>query len=373
MNVLTIGLDRALFNLDSDTRIRVRQYASWVDKYVVIVTTLKSEGKRPFTDGKLEVIPTNSISKIFYPLDILAIAWKNRRYKFDLQTAQDPFICAIAGILIKLFLKIPLNIQIHSEFFNSRYFREESFFNRVLYYTGLFTLRFADTVRARNNRIKKDVIHRFPKLSGKVGYIGVRINEVYFLPLSSKKRDPNLVVSVGRFAKQKNYPLLLRAMVRVIREIPSVRLVIVSGGDERQALGNLINKLGLQESVELKEWMLPEELVKLYDQASLFVIPSNHEGWGLVVLEAFARGLPVVMTDTGCAGEIVINSKTGYVVSIGKQKELEEAIIFSLANSSESFKMALNGRKLAGKDCDPFNIKNQMLGLFEKTALCKKN
>ncbi len=335
MKILSIGLDKNLFDQKSDTFWRVSTYASWFEKYTVIVTTLKNEGKSSFQSKTLKVIPTNSVSRLFYPLDVLKIAVKEK--PFDLVTVQDPFICAIAGILIKYALGIPLNIQIHSEFFNSKYFRKESKFNLILYFVGLFTINFANTIRARNNRIAQYFKNK------KCFYVAAPINQIYLKPVLNLKRNKNLIVSIGRDVPQKNFALLKSAVEIAKSKYPEIKLEIIFGGKT------------------------PEQIIKILDKTGMLVLSSNHEGWGLVVLEALARGCPVVMTDTGCAGEIVIDGKTGHVAPVGNANILAEKIIKTLDNYDNSLKMALAGRKLVKVDCDLKNIRTQMLKLFYMT------
>ncbi|MCL4390422.1 MAG: glycosyltransferase family 4 protein [Patescibacteria group bacterium] len=337
MRILSIGLDRALFDQESDTFWRVSTYASWFVNYTVIVTTLKSEKRKEFSQKSLRVIPTNSTIRLLYPLDVLRIAWQNRKESFDLVTVQDPFICAIAGVLVKFLLHIPLNIQVHSEFFNSKYFREESKFNRILYYIGLATTHFADTIRARNRRIAAYFKNR------KTFYVAAPINPIYLRPLSRAKRDKNLIISVGRDVPQKNFALLREAVGMVKKKFPGVRLEIVTGG---------------KSSAELK---------RLYEHAGVFILSSNHEGWGLVVLEALARGCPVVMTDTGCAREIVIDGRTGYVAPVGNARALAQKIILTLGDYQHSLAMAKDGRNLVTKDCSFKTIKKQTVLMYEAT------
>jgi glycosyltransferase involved in cell wall biosynthesis len=337
LKILSIGLDKSLFDKQSDTYWRVSTYASWVDKYTVIVTTLKSEDKVNCVKGNFKILATNSRNRWGYLLDILRIVGADHDY--DLITVQDPFLCGLAGVLIKLIYKIPLNIQIHSEFFTTPYFRSESYFNLFLFFIGLFTVRFADTIRARNHRISEYFRDK------KCFYVAAPINQTYLSPVANRKRDKNLVVSVGRDVPQKNFPLLRRAVASAGKNL---RLEIITGGKG------------------------PEELKKIYDRAKLFVLASNHEGWGLVVLEALARGCPVVMTDTGCAGEIVIDGKTGYVAPVENVTVLADKIKLTLTDYQKSLSMALKGRELVIKDCDLINIQQQTQKMFAATISARR-
>ncbi|MEK9184817.1 MAG: GtrA family protein, partial [Patescibacteria group bacterium] len=59
-----------------------------------------------------------------------------------------------------------------------------------------------------------------------------------------------------------------------------------------------------------------------YSQADVFLLTSNSEGWGLVVIEAATYGLPIIMTDVGCAGEVIVNGESGIIIPIGDKKAL---------------------------------------------------
>lgn len=360
MKVLSIGLDKGLFDKKSDVFWRHQSYSSWVDKYFVIIPTLKKEKKSALIWKNLEVVPTNSSSRYFYLADVVALAWRTKHHRFDLVTAQDPFLCGLAGIFIKYLLGLPLNIQIHSEFFNSPYFRQESLFNKLLYFAGLVTLPFADTIRYRNLRIKQYLLKRFPKLSGKLFYVAAPINKEFLAPLNFKAlHDKNIILAQGRLVKQKNYPLLLTAFEICKRTFPKLRLEIIGTGELKSQLRNKAKLLG---------WLGVNRRIKAYERAGLLVLSSNHEGWGLAALEALARGCPVVMTETGCAGEIVIDGKTGYVAPVRDVEALADKIVTALQHYNHSLTLARQGRKLVLKDSSLAKIKSSQSKLFRLTV-----
>ena len=73
-------------------------------------------------------------------------------------------------------------------------------------------------------------------------------------------------------------------------------------------------------------------MASYYKSADLFLLTSNYEGWGLAVVEAMAAGCPVVMTDVGCAGELVAPGQTGLVAPVGEKNGLSLAINEMAAN-----------------------------------------
>jgi glycosyltransferase involved in cell wall biosynthesis len=118
---------------------------------------------------------------------------------------------------------------------------------------------------------------------------------------------------VARFSPEKHLDLLIRAFQQsALAESWILRLV--GGGPEREALGKLIDE---RRRVELKDWVGYPELPRLYHQAAWFILPSRFEPWGLVVNEAMAAGLPVVVSDAcGCAPDLV-GPESGHVFPSG--------------------------------------------------------
>jgi glycosyltransferase involved in cell wall biosynthesis len=120
--------------------------------------------------------------------------------------------------------------------------------------------------------------------------------------------------------RDKKIESQLDALAEIKLKHPEVRLWIVGDGPERKHLERLTAILNLQDEVTF--WGRRDNLSDFYQAADAFVLSSESEGWGLSVIEAGTCGLPVAMTDVGCAGEIVINNESGLVVPVGDQAAL---------------------------------------------------
>jgi len=113
-------------------------------------------------------------------------------------------------------------------------------------------------------------------------------------------------LTVSRLVPVKNIFLQLESLAEIIKDHSQVVLTIVGDGPERERLQQLAKDLGIGDKVKFVG--LVDNPDSFYASADAFLLTSNKEGWGLVVIEAGSFGLPVIMTDVGCAGEVVVDN-----------------------------------------------------------------
>jgi len=338
MNLLVINLDKGIFAPGSKSLARLKEYSCLVDKIFVIVWTKKKEQPIIFAD-KLFIYPTNSGCRLAYFFDSFKIAKKIlRQNKIDLIFTQDPFETGLAGWLIARKNKIKLQLQIHTDFL-SPYFAGESLANKFRVLLGKFLIRRADGFRAVSSRIKDSLIARkIPPEKIFVLPIFVDIEKFKAAPIRTdlKQKYPQfdfIILMASRLSKEKNIDLAIEAMTEITKKYPKTGLIIVGSGPEKENLKFKIKNLKLHDSVLLEPWT--DELASYYKSADLFLLTSNYEGWGMAIVEAMASGCPVLMTDVGCAGDLIRNGENGLVVPVNDKKILTETIFRLLADRSE--------------------------------------
>jgi phosphatidylinositol alpha-1,6-mannosyltransferase len=108
--------------------------------------------------------------------------------------------------------------------------------------------------------------------------------------------------------------MMISAIADLKERLPGVKYEIVGDGGLRPELEALSNRLGLSDIVTFHGRLGDRELHEAYARASVFAMPSNKEGFGIVYLEAWQHGLPVICSSVGASSEIVSDGVDGYVV-----------------------------------------------------------
>ena len=136
---------------------------------------------------------------------------------------------------------------------------------------------------------------------------------------------PGRVVCVARLVPVKRHDVLLQAFAQVRTQQANSQLVLVGDGPERKRLEALVEEYGLVGAVQFTGATDPRPWLA---SADVFALVSAHEGWGIAAVEAAMTGVPVVMTDTGCArwleheiGALVIRSGTVSAIADGIMKQ----------------------------------------------------
>jgi phosphatidylinositol alpha-1,6-mannosyltransferase len=135
---------------------------------------------------------------------------------------------------------------------------------------------------------------------------------------------------VGRMAageRYKGHDQLIDAWPEVARRVPGAELVIAGDGDDRPRLEARAHASAAGGNTRFTGFVEGAALARLYDEASVFVLPSRGEGFGLVYLEAMAHGRACVASTHDAAGEIVIDGETGLLVDLDAPQSLADAIV----------------------------------------------
>lgn len=182
--------------------------------------------------------------------------------------------------------------------------------------------------------------------------------------LYPSKRDQKVVLAVGRLAGQKGFDRLLSAWSLIAWQFPDWKLRIVGSGRKEKDLRKQIAQQGITQSVELIPFT--KNMPEVYAGASLFVLSSRFEGFGLVLLEAMAAHLPIVSFDCPHGpAEMMVDQETGLLIPNGDILAFAEAMKRLMSGSEERDRMGTAGAERV-KSYLPDTIIAQWVTLIEQ-------
>ncbi len=204
------------------------------------------------------------------------------------------------------------------------------------------------------NTLMNSLAKRFDKFvvltNGNINDWNLKNLEVIPNPLSfyPEKNISNLsnkkVLAVGKQCYQKGYDRLLKSWEIVNKTYPDWQLDIYGKIEPSEKLEELADSLKISESVSF--FPPTKTIEKQYQEASVYVMPSRYEGFGMVLIEAMAYGVPCVSFDCPFGpSDIISDNKNGILVENGDIKGLAKGIESLINDSDKRKKMGENARK----------------------------
>ncbi len=351
MNILAISSDKKILQEESSVFSRMLKYSELVNNFFIFVFVNKQEDFTYKKINNLHICPVNYSSKLFSFFSLYSIFKKiikenDLSNKNSFITAQDPFeIGLFSWVLSKLF-NLKLEIQIHTDFLN-KYYRKQSWRAVFQIFLAKIILKRSDQIRVVSLKIKDNIIN----------ILKIAEHKVVNLPILfvSQKEQENLsknylkekypqfnfiILMASRLVKEKNINLAINVFNELNKEFDSLGLVIVGSGQEGMMLKELAKN---NKNIIFEPWA--NNLSDYYISSDIFLLTSNYEGWGMTVVEANSYGLPVVMTDVGCAGEFIKNNYNGLICPVGDNQKILESLKFLINNKEEKEKMNSNARQ----------------------------
>lgn len=208
------------------------------------------------------------------------------------------------------------------------------------------TFRSADRIIAISEGVKWNILNQFPDLAGKVNRVynigyDEDISSLANEPVEEEKSGEYLLVACGRLVPQKNYPMMVMAFQKVVEKYPKVDLWILGEGNSRKEIERMIHDRGLEDKVRLLGFK--SNPFKYYKAADIFILSSDWEGFGNVIVEAMATGTPVVATDCPYGpSEIITNDMNGYLVDCNDHEAMAERVSFLIENQAKRQQLMKN-------------------------------
>ena len=192
-----------------------------------------------------------------------------------------------------------------------------------------FLLSRADGVRVVSERLAKPLRVRAGK-NPEIMPVFVDIGALRAQPLVAdvKKKYSQfdfLILMVSRLSREKDIGTALRTLAVIVKKYPKTGLIIIGDGPERARLLLLTTDYGLLTNVMFEGWQ--NDLVSYYKSADAYLLTSLYEGYGRTLIEAAALGCPIVSSDVGIVGEILLPNENALVCAPGDADCFARAIL----------------------------------------------
>ncbi|MEP2650450.1 MAG: glycosyltransferase family 4 protein [Paraglaciecola sp.] len=293
-----------------------------------------------------------SISGIVFYINLFIDTWKAiKKHEIGVIHCGRCIPEGFIAYLIKATLKIPYYCYIHGEDV------ENAATSRAFSWIVRRALKGADLLICNSENSKRVLLAHWdvnPELTTVITP-GVDTNTFKPAPKSLELRakfgwnERPVLLTVSRLELRKGHATLIEALVDIKVKIPDVLYAIIGGGPQKPELEKLVSELSLEDNVMFMSELSDRQMIECYQQSDIFVLPNrdigrNIEGFGIVMIEAQACGVPVIGGNSGGTPETLIEGKTGYIVDCNTPKPLSNKVQFMLANPNELREMKLNAR-----------------------------
>lgn len=247
----------------------------------------------------------------------------------------------VGGSRLARRLRVPLVLTIHS----TEYDRSLDHPWEHILQREQFGVDQADRIIAVSNHLRRELIERYhaPPSRVRVIYNAVRPSP----RLAPLEQSRQVVLYLGRLAAMKGVDTFLRATARIIATMPDTLFVVAGEGPEYPHLLTLAAHLGLSDRVLFLGHVTEEERVVLLASASVFVLPSIVEPFGIAALEAMAAGVPTIVSKTSGVAEI---ARSVFTVDFWDVDEFASRIAEILEYPELRFAMSEEGRREAVRE-----------------------
>ncbi|WP_320041290.1 glycosyltransferase family 4 protein [uncultured Desulfobacter sp.] len=204
---------------------------------------------------------------------------------------------------------------------------------RILSWVKKWVLNRADHITVVSRAMETYCVEKLGCSSKKLSVcsMGVDLQNI-FVP-GNYRRDPYKIVYIGRLVEKKGVDVLIRAMAKVLDQVPGVQLDVIGGGSDLGLYKSLAESLGLSEAIQFLGAIPNHEVPRHFQRVGLAVMPfrvargGDQEGLGLTMVEAIGCGCTVIASDLPGVQDVIEDGKTGFLVPSENPQALAEKII----------------------------------------------
>lgn len=307
MRVLTLSPDgRELLLPHSALSQRFVQYGELVDRFDVVYPDTEDRVIQLTDHVTLYGLQARTKAEYFFRL-FRAVPLLHKKTRYNVVSTPEPYFLGFIANLLARWSHFGVELQIHG-FEKWRGIRP---------WLARLNLRHATHVRVVSQRLANMLVTAFQIPASCISAFPIFIDPSRFLPLAERRTTeahiPFTFVTVSRLVPVKRIELQLQALAE-LRKHYKVQLLIVGDGPSRPALEATVADLQLGTAVRFCG--AQTDITPFLAEADAFLLTSAAEGYGIAPIEAACSGLPVIMTDVGCANERIIDGVHGLIIPV---------------------------------------------------------
>jgi phosphatidyl-myo-inositol dimannoside synthase len=174
------------------------------------------------------------------------------------------------------------------------------------------------------------------------------------------------VARMNRVDEEKGVGDVIQALPAILRRFPGLHYDVIGGGDSVGRYQRLAREFGVEGKVSFLGRVSDEEKDAAFRRASLFVLPSRKEGFGIVFLEAWNYALPVIGGIKDAAAEVIMHGETGLLVDGRQPGEIAEAVIRLLGDAAFATRLGMSGFERLRTNYSQDNFRNNLADILRR-------
>jgi glycosyltransferase involved in cell wall biosynthesis len=313
MKILMIGADPSFRGDISKVEKKFKMYidSGHEVSFVDVLTGVPSF----VADSKVKFYCFGGKNKILALVNTFVGIWKIKRAKesFGVVTTQDLIYSGLLGLFAGYIFKAEVVPQVHGDYVDNPLWIKQSKLRHLENLICKFVLSRVKYVRTVSKRINKDLEKYTSGKNVLSSPIGANFDN-YFPQENIPEKRNKQIMFCGRLIEEKNPFLFCEIAKKLLEKDMEYKIVITGSGILEKELRDFFFKNNLLDRLEIYTSSTPEKIREYYQTSLCYVHTALWEGWGIPMIEAIACGCPVLTTDSGCAGEAIIDGVNGFIL-----------------------------------------------------------
>ncbi|QQS61602.1 MAG: glycosyltransferase family 4 protein [Candidatus Moraniibacteriota bacterium] len=269
-----------------------------------------------------------------------------RGEKYDIIHAFFSVPCGVLALLLSMEFHIPFIVSLRGADVPG-YAEKFRWIYKIL--TPLIRFVWKKSARVISNSEGLKQLALISKPDQEIGVIYNGVDTNFFLPDEGKRSSKHpTILCASRLTQRKGLQYAIEGFSRIADKYPHAKMIIAGGdGDAAKNLKQQVMTLNLKEKITFSGEYDHAKLLQLQQSSNIFLFPSLNEGMSNSMLEAMASGLPIIMTPTGGAQELIRNGENGFIVDFRSPESIAQKLDVLLSDTDLCIRMGRESRQRA--------------------------